>query len=558
MTQSRWAIAAALAALVALGFYTLPGHSFLWSDTQIYIPILERFWDATLYPADSVATRPHVTYSIYDEAALALRWLTGAGSFEGVLVAQQLATRFCGLLGVYLLARAAQLPPLLALLAPVLYGMGATVAGPAVLTLEYEPVPRGNAICLVVLGAGLAAHRRLTAAAALLGVAWLYHPPTTWPFLAVFGLLLGANARRDGAGALRPLLLFSGFVGASLLLSRLQMGETEKQALFLRIDAALAKLQQLRGSYNWVSLWGDAYVRQHEFLALFILAAVARWRQRFPREMLWLAVGLPLVGILSLPLSYSLLEGLHWSLIPAFQPARASAFLFVFGSVLSVISGVLAARDGRVWESAAWLAVGFALPAHTPVMDVLLPDFRSALIAKRWAIVAGASVLTAWGVYAHAKGQTARAGLMVAALLPYWLLPTWGAVVNYRVVDTPEVREVSDWARRNTPKDSMFLFADGGKDPAASIFRARSLRAVYVDWKGGGQVNLLKDFALEWWERWSNVMEPGYAPERVPEYAARGIDYLVLTKANRIPDRAPSFENGRFVVYVIRRGGSGS
>ena len=65
-------------------------------------------------------------------------------------------------------------------------------------------------------------------------------------------------------------------------------------------------------------------------------------------------------------------------------------------------------------------------------------------------------------------------------------------------------------------------------------------------------MNLLKDFALEWWERWSHVMESGYAHERVPDYAARGIDYLVLTKKSRMRDRAALFENSRFLVYRIR------
>jgi len=481
-----------------------------------------------------------------------LRGITGAGSFEGVLVAQQLVTRFFGLLGVFLLARAASLPPLLALLAPAIYGLGATVAGPAVLTLEYEPVPRGNAICLIVLAAGIAAHGRLPAAAAMLGVAWLYHPPTTWPFLVVFSLLLAANTRRDGLIALRPLLLVFGFAVLLSVLAHLQTGETEKQALFLRIDETLERLQRLRGSYNWVSMWGAPYVRQYEFLALFIAAAVLRWRAHFTREMRWLAIGLPAVGLLSLPLSYSLLEGLHWSMIPAFQPARASAFLFVFAAVLSAVCGVLAARQGRVWEAAAWFAVGFAIPAHTPVFDLLLPDLRSPLIAKRWCIVAIAAALTAWGVHGYAQGRRVRAAFMLAALLPYVLLPTWGQVVNYRVVDTADVRELSSWARENTPIPAVFLFADGAKDPASSIFRARSLRAVYVDWKGGGQVNLLKDFAVEWWDRWSQAMEPGYAPARIPDYAARGIDYLVLTKQNRMQDRPALFENSRFLVYKIR------
>lgn len=552
MTPSRWAIAALLAALVILGFYTLPGSTFLASDTQIYIPILERLKDPTTYPADSVALRPHVTYSIYDEMALLLRRLTGADSFQGVLIAQQLATRFCGLLGVYLLGRALALPPLLALLLPVLYGMGATVAGPAVLTLEYEPVPRGSAICLVVLALGFLAHARLNAAAIAVGVALLYHPPTTWPFLAVFGLYLLAAARRDGLSALRPLAIVGAFAAGLFLLSRFQLGETEQQALFHRIEEGLAKLQRLRGSYNWVSLWSAPYIRQYEFLGLFIIAALLRWRHALSREMRWVCGGMALVGVLSLPLSYSLLEVARWSLIPAFQPARAAAFVFVIAVVLSAAGGIMAAREGRVWESAAWFAVGFAIPASWNVLDILLPDLRDELTAKRWLITAIASLLTAFGVRAYAQQRRAASLLMAAALLPYFLLPTWGKVVNYKFVDTPDIAELAQWARTQTPKDALFLFPDAAKDPAGSIFRARSLRAVYVDWKGGGQVNLLKEFADEWWERWHSMMDPGYSPARIPEYAARGIDYLVLTKANRIADRPALFENSRFLVYKIR------
>lgn len=552
MTPSRWAIAAALAALVMLGYYTLPGNTFLASDTQIYIPILERIWDPATYPADSVALRPHVKYSIYDELAILLRRLTGADSFQGVLIAQQLATRFCGLLGVYLLGRALALPPLLALLLPVLYGMGATVAGPAVLTLEYEPVPRGSAICLVVLALGFLAHARLQGAASAVGVALLYHPPTTWPFLAVFGLYLLVEARRKGPGALRPLLIIGAFTAGLFLLSRFQAGETEQQALFHRIDEALAKLQRLRGSYNWVSLWGAPYIRQYEFLALFIAAALLRWRHLMTREVRWIFAGMALVGVLSLPLSYSLLEVARWSLIPAFQPARAAAFVFVTAVVLSAAGGVLAAREGRVWEAAAWFLVGFAIPAHWTVMDVLLPDFRDPLAATRWLIAAAASLGTAWGVRAYSQQRRAGSLLLAAALLPYFLLPTWGKVANYKFVDTPDIAELAQWARTNTPQEAMFLFPDLAKDPAGSIFRARSLRAVYVDWKGGGQVNLLKEFAEEWWERWHSMMDPGYKPGRIPEYAARGIDYIVLTKANRISERPVLFENSRFLVYKIR------
>jgi hypothetical protein len=48
----------------------------------------------------------------------------------------------------------------------------------------------------------------------------------------------------------------------------------------------------------------------------------------------------------------------------------------------------------------------------------------------------------------------------------------------------------------------VFLFADRGKSLDSGIFRSEALRAIYVDWKGGGQVNYLPEPGLEWWSRW--------------------------------------------------------
>ena len=45
-------VAAALLALTLLGFFVFPGHTFLQSDTQIYIPIFERIENPNLYARD--------------------------------------------------------------------------------------------------------------------------------------------------------------------------------------------------------------------------------------------------------------------------------------------------------------------------------------------------------------------------------------------------------------------------------------------------------------------------------------------------------------------------
>src|SRR5437588_12435960 len=101
--RRRVAVALSIIALSVLGFFGFPGHTFLQSDTQIYVPMLEHIWDPSTLARDLVATRPHLSYSLYDEIAIALRWLTHS-SFYSVLVAQQLVFRALQIFGVYLLA----------------------------------------------------------------------------------------------------------------------------------------------------------------------------------------------------------------------------------------------------------------------------------------------------------------------------------------------------------------------------------------------------------------------------------------------------------------------
>ena len=93
-----------------------------------------------------MAVRPHVSFTLYDEAALGLRpyhWaLVRAGSYPG-------NSSFTALLrcsGLYLFATAAGLSPLLAGCSQRCISLGAAVIGPAVLIVEYEPVPRGFAL----------------------------------------------------------------------------------------------------------------------------------------------------------------------------------------------------------------------------------------------------------------------------------------------------------------------------------------------------------------------------------------------------------------------------
>jgi hypothetical protein len=139
----------------------------------------------------------------------------------------------------------------------------------------------------------------------------------------------------------------------------------------------------------------------------------------------------------------------------------------------------------------------------------------------------------------------------VAVVLTFVLIPGFGRVRNYPKLHQPELEELSRWARSATPKDAMFLFPDAGQDLYPGIFRVEALRAVYVDWKAGGQVNFLKAFAREWWPRWQQTMAGKFRPEKAASYSALGIDYLVMRTANRLPDRSPVYENSRYLAYRL-------
>jgi hypothetical protein len=127
---------------------------------------------------------------------------------------------------------------------------------------------------------------------------------------------------------------------------------------------------------------------------------------------------------------------------------------------------------------------------------------------------------------------------------------------NYPMEHTPELAQLSQWARTATPRDTVFLFPDADQALYPGIFRAEALRAVYVDWKAGGQVNFFKDLGEEWWSRWQKTMAAPFDPKGgaagskdAARYRDLGIDYIVLQAKKRVPGIQPVFENGRYIVY---------
>ena len=95
----RWlSVALTLAAITLLEFHFFPGHTFLRSDSQIFVAMIERLAAPAFLSRDFVATPPHLVYTAYDEITLLLHRISHQ-DFQSVLAWQQLACRASAVLG---------------------------------------------------------------------------------------------------------------------------------------------------------------------------------------------------------------------------------------------------------------------------------------------------------------------------------------------------------------------------------------------------------------------------------------------------------------------------
>lgn len=474
--HDRLLVALALAGLALLGFFSFPGHTFLFSDTLIYVPILEHLRNPGVLARDMVAVHPHVSFTVYDEVTIGLTPL--AGSLRNALAVQQLAFRWVGLLGVYLIAAALGLSRRMAILAAATFALGATILGPTVLTFEYEPIPRGFAAPCILAAIGLACSGRHLAAGIAGSVAFLYHPPTVFTYWAVSFALTLWPARADTMA--RRIRSLGPLIAASLLLfvlSRHQQGIAEPQTLFGLLDAAQEKLQRFRSPYLYVSIWLPLYYPHYLVTAAIWLGAFLRLRKSMSQEASFFAFGMPALGLLSVHASYLLLEKWKLAFVPQFQPTRALLFLTVFAALLAAVAGLKAASSGRALEALLWLLAVYAIPLSPMVTDLVWPARGKSLDFGRLAVQALLAAL-AWAAARFQSRRWAAVPWAAAVLVPFFVIPGCARVVNYVLPDSPELVRLCAWARASTPPDSVFLFPDAGRSIEPGFFRATAQRAV--------------------------------------------------------------------------------
>ena len=527
-----------------LEFQYFPGHTYLQSDTQIYLPILERLDTPGFLSRDLVAVNPHVTYTIYDEVTLFLHEVAHL-SFERALVSQQILYRVAGVWGVFLIAETTGIGDVLAFTLAALVNLGAALLGPAVLLVEYEPVPRAFAFGLMILAIGLLAHHRPMQAGLAGALSFLYHPPTAAPFWAV--VLLAAVCDRYMRPRARPILIVF-LIGVLLLanLAQLQPGVVESQSFFGRIAPEWERIQRYRSSYIWVSVWAGRDIWHYLFLWVCGIWAAARIWPVLNRPLRWFFVIFPVGGILSVPFSYLALERLRLAIAPELQPARALLLTTTIASLACGIAGLRAAKAGRLLEGGLFLTVVLLMPMRVRLLDVL--RLADVTCAKQLAIaVLAAGLLSAAAFQTNQRWWRALPLLVPVACL--FVMPMLGQVSNYPEIDKRPTLDLAKWAEQNTWGSSMFLFPDAGRALYPGIFRAESRRALWTDWKSGGQANFFETLGLEWWNRWQQTMDGPFSAERLQKMLDLPIDYYVLKPEHRVENVKPVFDNQQYEAY---------
>jgi len=258
---------------------------------------------------------------------------------------------------------------------------------------------------------------------------------------------------------------------AVLLISARVAGQAlGEQSFFASLTPLQEQLQRMRASYAWISTWPGAMILHYVLLFAILVGAWWRVRAKCPPVLTFFALGLAVLGLASMPASWLLLEQWKWSLMPQIQPMRALLFTTLLMQLMTAVAGVYATAGRRYAEAVAWFALAYVLPLQPGLLD-----------PPMWTRLGLALGLAALTVLAGSRSAMAAPGVAVAA---FFAIPWAGNVVNYPRLHTPELAQLSAWARSATPEDAVFLFPDAARGAYPGIFRSEALRAVYVDWKG--------------------------------------------------------------------------
>jgi len=578
--------------IIVLTYYCYPGALICEEDTQIYLPILLRAQDHSLLRNDLITQHPHTAFTLFDELAVFIGERCGL-SLTLSLTVLQIISRSLLLASFILLLRVWGCAEKIAFALAGFMMLGGAIPGVQILIVEYESVPRGIAFSLSLMALALVVRQRFLAGTFLGSLGLLIHATTTLPFwIGWAAVLLSAG---EGSSLIRLLPAAALPAGSVLLLttSAFRSSPGEQFHNFLSfVDRAWENLLKFRVSYVFVSDWSglDLYLL---FWTLLIFG-FAWWQCRLgtsPVLSRFIAVTGFWASIMVLT-SWILLDHFKVAFFTQVQPARSLIFMVVFVLMASWTIAVKSLQTHPLkLESCLWVFSSLFFGLDRTLLVILWPllglEVSKNLILRnlsgvsrnrirricRWLEVCVAilgmvsrpfglellswsiakevsfAAVFCWGFWAllnqrWISQQLACPSLLIFVVLVFMFLPSvFGKPAS--TPDRTQIREVADWARRTSAVDAVFSFPDAERDKFPGVFRYYANRAVYVDWKSGGQINFSRSFAMEWWERWDDIVRKS----SVQNLAAKGVDFFITREPQSNLGSKLVHENKEFWVY---------
>ena len=586
----------AIAAL-ALTPLALIAHSykFVNDDQILYIPILRRTLDPSLYPGDFFFNQPQASVSFFEDLlAWPVRWFgLEWAMLGGYLLAQALILLCLYSLAVRLVSRRA------AYLAMILFILPVSIGGTFVRTYDNYLNPRTLTLPLALLALAALLERRPWRATVLIGLHLALHPLSglhTW--LVAVALMAWWFWKKDmpRKSLIGPALVLLGALG--LLALKSSGGDS------FWLDSAWRAVLWKRTSYiflaswrmkDWVSLGlylilgiiGWAYRRRDPAVAQLCLAALGvalgamlavalgvDWLGLAPLAQLqlarsgWLVIALAV--IFGADMAFALYERGGWGaeLVAAlcvvtiysnradeaWQPALAILLLLIVAA-----RGVERYQGafGRNWADATLLlgGMGLLVPACLAAWPATKDSALLALAASwQLPVEAARPAVVLFGLLAVAKNWQSRptrswgdwvkmgvGGVLVAAvLLPMagiWRQADWSAYLNARLQlptgDAWASPEFRAW--RDVQLWAATSTSPGARfvtDPDDAGFRVFSTRSPIVENKDGAPAMFSRAYALEWDERMQAMAVTGVVdPDKDTELTRFSAEGLVVLHA---------------------------
>jgi hypothetical protein len=563
-----WGLPVAVALILTPLALLAHQYKFVNDDQVLYIPILNRRLDPSLYPGDYFFNQPQASVSLFEDL---LGWPVHWLGLEWTMFLGYLLAQLTILLCVYVLALRLTGRNPTAYLAMALFILPVSVGGTFVRTYDNYLNPRTLTLSLGLLALAALWQRRPWRAAVLVALHLLLHPLSGLHTWLVANVLLAWWLWKRS-------IPVRALIGSALLLwiSLAMLVCSSGGGVGLWLDPAWRDVLWGRTPYVFLASWKAA---NWISLAIYVILGLVGWSSR-PRDARTTQLSLAVLGV-ALGATLAVGLGVDWlGLAPLaqLQVARSWRLVIVLGiifgadvvvnlyrrggwaswlvavllatavyfdrgkaawqPVLAVLLGVILISRAieRVWRARGhrWAEGVLAVGGLAVLLPAVLAAWWSPpLLDVGWGIPADAlwPALLAYGLVLALKGMRqvrsrsltgwAATGLgcvlVVLALLPLandWRQRDWPAYFNGRLqLPTNDAwmsptfrawRDVQLWAAVHTRRDAVFV-----TDPDEKGFRVFSMRSPIAEEKDGAPAMFSRYYALEWDRRMQALAEAG-------------------------------------------------